>query len=63
MRNEKYWERFEKTGNIMDYLNYTACTAEELHQLLSVDIKEGGDNDDNSLSNGDGFIGHAYRGL
>lgn len=63
MRNERYWERFEKTGNIMDYLNYTACTAEELNQMLSIDIEEGGNSDDNSLSNGDGSINHAYWGL
>jgi len=63
MRNKNYWERFEKTGNILDYLNYTACTAEELNQLLSIENKEGGNNDDSSLSNRDGFIDHAYWGL
>ncbi|BCN32312.1 hypothetical protein [Anaeromicropila herbilytica] len=24
-----YWQQFEKTGNISDYLNYTACTSED----------------------------------
>ncbi|MBQ9119093.1 MAG: hypothetical protein IJY09_03425 [Lachnospiraceae bacterium] len=26
---ESYWKRFEKTGDIRDYLNYTACTRED----------------------------------
>ncbi len=63
MRNKNDWERFEKTGNILDYLNYTACTVEELNQLLSIDNKEGGNSDDSSLINRDGFIDHAYWGL
>lgn len=29
MRWEKCWKRFEKTGDIRDYLNYTACTREQ----------------------------------
>lgn len=28
MKDEYYWNQFEKTGNIKDYLNY-ACTSEE----------------------------------
>ncbi len=28
MKNESYWNLFEKTGNINDYLNY-ACTSEQ----------------------------------
>lgn len=63
MRNKDYWERFEKTGNILDYLNYTACTAEELNQLLSIENEEGGNSDDGSRSDGNGFVGHAYWGL
>lgn len=63
MRNYDYWEKFAKTGNILDYLNYTACTAEELNQLLSIADEEGGNSDDGSLSDGDGFIDHAYWGL
>ncbi len=63
MRNKDYWEKFTKTGNILDYLNYTACTSEELNQLLSINIKEGEYSDDSSLSDGNGFIDHAYWGL
>jgi hypothetical protein len=63
MRNKNYWEKFEKTGNILDYLSYTACTVEELNQLLSIDNKEGGNNDDSSLSNRSGLIDHANWGL
>ncbi len=60
MRNKDYWERFAKTGNIMDYLNYTACTVEELNQLLPIENKEGGYSDDSSISDGDGLVDHAY---
>ena len=63
MRNNDYWEKFTKTGDILDYLNYTACTAEELNQLLSINIEEGEYGDDSSLSDGDGFIDHAYWGF
>lgn len=28
-KRESYWRRFEKTGDIRDYLNYTACTRED----------------------------------
>jgi hypothetical protein len=28
MKEEYYWQQFERTGNINDYLNY-ACTSEE----------------------------------
>lgn len=31
MNYDFYWEQFEKTGNISDYLNYTACTNEEAY--------------------------------
>ncbi|WMJ90034.1 hypothetical protein [Anaerocolumna sp. MB42-C2] len=63
MRNKDYWEKFTKTGNILDYLNYTACTLEELNQLLSINIEEVEYSDDSSLSDGNGFIDHAYWGL
>ena len=63
MRNKDYWEKFTKTGNILDYLNYTACTLEELNQLLSINIEEVKYSDDSGLSDGNGFIDHAYWGL
>ena len=36
---ESYWKRFEKTGDIRDYLNYTACTREE-NEKESVELRE-----------------------
>ena len=27
-KREDCWKRFERTGGVMDYLNYTACTKE-----------------------------------
>ncbi len=63
MKNYEYWEKFAKTGDILDYLNYTACTAEDLTQLLSREIKEGGYSDDSNLCDGDGLIDHANWGL
>jgi hypothetical protein len=62
-RNSDYWEKFSKTGNIFDYLNYTACTAEDCTQLLSRENKEGGYNNDRDGCAGDGFTSNAYWGL
>lgn len=28
MKSLEFWKIFEKTGEIRDYLNYTACTSE-----------------------------------
>ncbi len=28
-KRESCWKRFERTGDIRDYLSYTACTREE----------------------------------
>lgn len=28
VKNEEFWKVFEQTGDIKDYLNYTACTRE-----------------------------------
>lgn len=33
--NNKYWKRFEQTGAIEDYLNYTACTSESANQNIA----------------------------
>lgn len=27
-KEENYWRRFEQTGGVLDYLNYTACAKE-----------------------------------
>lgn len=29
MKKEESWIKFEKTGAVIEYLNYTACTREE----------------------------------
>lgn len=34
MNHNEYWERFEQTGAIIDYLNYTACTSESEDQNI-----------------------------
>ena len=61
MKNNDYWEKFSKTGKVNDYLNYIACTREEIDSELLVmgkdeesDIRAGIDYGD-----GDGSIGHA----
>lgn len=28
VKAQEYWKQFEQTGDIRDYLNYTACTSE-----------------------------------
>lgn len=28
MESKEFWKKFEKTGDIRDYLNFTACTSE-----------------------------------
>jgi len=30
MKNGEYWKRFVRTGKIDDYLNYIACTREDI---------------------------------
>ncbi len=40
MENSYFWERFEHSGNIADYLKYTACTKENVLNGTS-DSKEG----------------------
>lgn len=41
MEDKLYWETFTKTGNVMDYLNYTACTREGA-ELLSTEERDAG---------------------
>lgn len=33
VKAQEYWKLFEQTGDIQDYLNYTACTS-EVEQVL-----------------------------
>lgn len=55
MKNADYWNIFELTGSIDDYLNY-ACASEERQEMGS---EEGGQTDESGDSSGDGFISHA----
>lgn len=32
MKAQEYWKQFELTGDIRDYLNYTACTSEGIRE-------------------------------
>ena len=41
MKNNEYWKRFEQTGAITDYLNYTACTSESANQNIESKAKTG----------------------
>lgn len=59
MKNYDSWEKFAKTGNIMDYLSYIACTVEDSTHKGSEDSKEGGYLSDNDTGIGDGFVSHA----
>jgi hypothetical protein len=63
MKLEDYWERFAKTGNVYDYLNYIACTSEDSTQQSVKEYKEGGYIGDSSSCNGDSSICHADWGL
>ena len=64
MKNAEYWNIFELTGSVNDYLNY-ACTSEgkqNLEQKLECESeqKEGGQADESGNSHGDGFVGYAH---
>lgn len=55
MNNADYWNIFELTGSIDDYLNY-ACASEERQEMGK---EEGGQADESGDSSGNGFISHA----
>lgn len=57
MKQETMWKQFEKTGSINDYLNFVACTKEEIHATYN---EEGGQSGNTGESNGDGINGHAH---
>jgi len=63
MKNLEHWNRFEKTGNISDYLNYTACTAEDCTRQIVKENEEGGYGGDRIDCDGNGLISHANWGL
>ena len=54
MDNSYLWKQFETSGNINDYLKYTACTSEEDKQPTSKEGKRGGSTSDYSNWNGVG---------
>lgn len=58
MNHEEYWERFTKTGNVYDYLSYTACTIEQSIGYEIETHKEGGNTDYNRIDR-DGIVCHA----
>lgn len=55
MNHADYWNIFELTGSIDDYLNY-ACASEERQER---EQKEGGQADESGDGSGNGFISHA----
>lgn len=59
MRNQEYWKRFEKTGYISDYLNYTACTAEDCTRQIANEVEEGGFRGGRIDCDGNGIISNA----
>lgn len=63
MGSEESWSIFERTGSIVDYLNYTACTKEKQIQNM---YWNDGDGRTYGSSAGDaswnGFVGDAGGG-
>lgn len=45
MEDRDFWKRFEESGNILDYLNYTACTNEESQIRTLKEGERGGSTD------------------
>jgi|GEM_PF-6515471 len=39
-KEENYWRRFEQTGGVLDYLNYTACAREPYAMPEDYDMPE-----------------------
>lgn len=62
MKKENYWLEFEKTGCIEDYLNYVACTSEQVYtEEVNMGKKEGGEYEFANDNNGNGTSLHANR--
>jgi hypothetical protein len=67
MKNCDYWKRFARTGSIDDYLNYIACTREDLLEdpvMGNINTprgmeKEGGFVAGINYRDGNGSVGHA----
>ena len=56
VKNEEFWKRFEQTGDVKDYLNYTACTSER-----ELDTKKEIRDDRHGYSNRDCVSNNSYR--
>lgn len=54
MKKENYWSEFEKSGYISDYLNYVACTSEQINDVVEANnqVREGGESGFTSGYNG-----------
>ncbi len=46
------WERFVETGKIVDYINYTSCTSEDINNIDSSFFKENAGDNINERTNG-----------
>ena len=58
MKYLEYWEKFIKTGNVYDYLNYTACSLETSEGFVIEESSKGGYGDNNDF-NRDSINSHA----
>lgn len=45
MDNSNLWKQFEVTGDITDYLKYTACTEEDRRAYTTKEGERGGNTD------------------
>lgn len=58
MKCNESWKKFEKTGDVRAYLNYTACTREEKPDRHKEKV-----NDSDNNSDGTCVSDHAHRRL
>lgn len=63
MKNSECWEKFTRTGSISDYLNYTACTIENLTGYTAREKEEGGFSGSRNDGDRTGIIGDAHWGI
>lgn len=59
MTDQDYWNKFVRTGNVYDYLQYTACTKEDRYGLADK-TKEGGPNSGEDKSDRNGTKDNVY---
>lgn len=67
MNNKIYWEQFSQTGDIGDYLNYTACAKEDQEEYLTLTEQRNDKEvvfDDKIIDcYRNGISNHAHRGI